>query len=153
MWASNVSVLSPAVAGADRMSMSPLQRPLHSDPAARHRAWWLDPSATPQCVRSAKVVELFATAFTARAFSCFTSMFADEVLRDSTGAVGWGYDLCFLAHCGHRVGLMQGIAVGQMAIHSEGPLAGLGSVKERTLLLLQLYERLRAIRPPRGCGC
>jgi hypothetical protein len=88
------------------------------------------------------VVELFATAFTTRAFECFTSMFADQALRNGTGAVGWGYDLCFHAHCGHRVGLRQGIAVGQMAIHTEGPLAGLGSVKERALLLLQRYDEV-----------
>jgi hypothetical protein len=88
------------------------------------------------------VVELFATAFTKRAFECFTSMFANEVLRNGSGAVGWGYDLCFHAHCGHRVGLRQGIAIGQMAIHSEGPLAGLGSVKERALLLLQQYDEI-----------
>jgi hypothetical protein len=142
MQTANVSVLSPAVAGAERTSMSPLQRPLNGASAARHRAWWVDPNATPACVRSANVLELFATAFTARAFECFTSMFADEVLRDGTGAVGWGYDLCFLAHCGHRAGVRQGIAVGHMAIHTEGPLAGLGSVKERALLLLQEYEDL-----------
>ena len=54
---------------------------------------------------------------TREAWRCFYSMFADEVLRNRTGAIGYGYDRCFNALCGTR--LKCGVLLGHLARHAE----------------------------------
>lgn len=99
-----LGVASPLVLGAEHPEMLPSPQP--------------QPGA---CVRRVSVVEAFATCFTRRAWACYVSMFADEVLRDATRAVGYGYDFCFGTVCAaHR----QGVLVDQRAVHGEQPLRG-----------------------------
>jgi hypothetical protein len=144
----NTSVISPAVAGTSRSSMSVMQRPQDGPPPGkRGRGWWIQPDAEPQCVRAAATIEAFATLFTVEAWHCYHSMFDDSVLHDATGAVGWGYDICFKPHCASSAGgARQGIAVGQMAVHIEGPLSELRSGEEAALFQLGRY-RARVAKP------
>ena len=148
MGATNVSVISPAVAGASRSSMSVMQRPQGGPPPGKRAiGWWIQPDAEPQCVRAAATIEAFATLFTVEAWRCYHSMFDNSVLHDATGAVGWGYDICFAPHCADSPGgARQGIAVGQMAVHIEGPLSELKSAEEAALFQLAGY-RARVVTP------
>jgi len=148
MAATNVSVISPAVAGASRSSMTVMQRPQGGPrEGERDYGWWIQPDAEPQCVRAAATIEAFATLFTVEAWRCYHNMFDDSVLHNATGAVGWGYDICFAPHCADSPGgARQGIAVGQMAVHIEGPLSELRSAEESALFHLSRY-RARVATP------
>ena len=41
---------------------------------------------------------------------CYHSLFNDSILRDPSGALGYGYDRCFAAHCGGKEGILLGHA-------------------------------------------
>ena len=111
MRRANLNAVSPTVSGAARIGVSPLQR-VRKLP---------EPPLEGGCVHVVPVIEIFATLFSAAAWRCFHSLFADEVLETATGAVGWGYDLCFKAHCAPRALGRFGVALSQYAVHTEGP--------------------------------
>ena len=111
MRRANLNAVSPTVSGAARIGVSPLQR-VRKLP---------EPPLEGGCVHVVPVIEIFATLFSAAAWRCFHSLFADEVLENATGAVGWGYDLCFKAHCAPRALGRFGVALSQYAVHTQGP--------------------------------
>ena len=41
---------------------------------------------------------------------CYHSLFDDSILRNPSGALGYGYDRCFAAHCGGKEGILLGHA-------------------------------------------
>jgi hypothetical protein len=72
-------------------------------------------------LRLTNFLESYATLFTAAAWRCYSSMFADDILHNATDAIGYGYDHCFKAHCGAREasGIQQAVALEQMAEHDD----------------------------------
>lgn len=116
----DLDVVSPTLTGASRIGMSPLQE-TRSKPTTPLEGG---------CAHLVPVVEIFATLFTSAAWRCFHSLFADEVLRNATGAIGWGYDLCFKAHCGSHGIRRFGIALSQHAVHTEGPIGEIAALNQ-----------------------
>ena len=108
-----IDVLSPVVLNASQAFMQVDDVPTGSD------------GRRPE-LRMLNAVETYATLFTAAAWRCFTSMFANEVLGGAgeKGAIGYGYDMCFAAHCAHglvRPGIFgrRALALAQSVQHDE----------------------------------
>mmetsp|Transcript_50539 Transcript_50539/g.107926 ORF Transcript_50539/g.107926 Transcript_50539/m.107926 type:complete len:373 (-) Transcript_50539:106-1224(-) len=115
MHQTRVPVISPTIAGASRLGLSPV---VPRD---------LKPTVPWDCVHDVPVMEIFATLFTNAAWRCLSSLFNDDILHTQSGAVGWGYDLCYMAHCGMRGLSEQGVAISQLALHTEGPMSELAT--------------------------
>lgn len=60
-----------------------------------------------------RVIEVFATLFTAQAWACFW-----DLLEPQWNAAGWGYDLCLYHYClPHIPGLAMGVVYTMTATH------------------------------------
>jgi hypothetical protein len=127
MASMRLAVVSPSVAGASRLAMTPLSERHKRQNWATRRVRF---EQRKQClVRRVKSIETFAVMFSRAAWLCFASMFDDAVLHNESAAVGWGYDLCYLAHCAGRGNLglgRMGIVTNQIAIHTEAGVGELG---------------------------
>ena len=113
---SEMAMISPSIVGASRLEMQP-----------PHRS-----ELGSNCVRQVKnVIEIFATSFRVKSWECLHEMFNNDVLHTSSEAIGWGYDLCYLAHCSSRGLGRIGVVESLMAVHTEGPVSELNFVDRR----------------------
>ena len=119
----SVDVLSPIVHGGSR----PWMRQSDED---RRRAAGINapssllsnpPGSSAAELRMVNAVEVYATLYTAAAWRCFASMFDNEVLGTATGAVGYGYDTCWAAHCARWPAIhgRLAIALKQSVLHDD----------------------------------